>query len=235
MDPQLVDGFTRQRRALVATSIVLAAFVGLGAAMEDIEFLGNTVHLAKPLAVALPLWITWGYSMIRYYQYFRDLGDVGFREAIAAREGQLARKFALHKLRAQLRPDVSEFRHPKVRLEVRPMDVLDMPPSMWRLKANGWLHVTERFGRNKTASQMIENEEVTFPPWHPRFARLRSFVWTLVNTRFGTEYGLPFLIGLLPLVVWGLRRAGLLQAVALSRIGGCQTHTDSAAVATARA
>ena len=171
MNQELVDGFVRQRRSLVAVSVALSAFVGLGARLEDIEFLGNTVHLAKPLAVAAPPWVAWGYFLIRYYQYFRDLGDVGFREAVTTRENHLARRFALGRLRATIRPDPGEFRRPKIRLEVQPMEVVEMPPGMWRLKANGWAHITERFGSktNKMSSELIENREVSFPPWHPLF------------------------------------------------------------------
>ena len=209
MNQQVFDGFVRQRRALVAVSVSLAAFVGLGATLEDIEFLGNTVHLVKPLAVAAPLWIAWAYFLVRYYQYFRDLGDVGFREAVTTRENHLARRFALRRLRQKIHPNITEFRHPKVRLEVQPMEVVEMPPGMWRLKANGWAHVTERFSSKKMSSELIENVQVSFPPWYPRFGKVRSAVWVLTHTRFGTEYGLPFIVAGAPLVLWLARRLGI--------------------------
>lgn len=216
MTQGLAEGFVRQRRALVATSVALSAFVGLGARLDNIEFLGNTLTLAAPLSVATPLWIAWGYFLIRYYQYFRDLGDTGFREARTIRENTLARNFALARLRESIHPEPGEFRHPRIRVEVGPMDVVDMPPGMWRLKANGWAHITERFGSktNRMSSQLIENQIVSFPPWQPRFARLRSVIWVLTHTRFGTEYGLPFLVALAPWAVVVARRLGFVWPAA---------------------
>lgn len=200
MKSDIKEAFVRQRRALVATSLALIAFQGLGATLDKVTLLGNTIELASPLSVTTPLWFAWVYFYFRYYQYFRSLGDKGFKSLIEMRRIDLASRAALKLIRDQIR--VEEFQKQTVRI-VRPrMERLSSPPGFWTFRATeGMAQITERSGGSNVASQSIEGMEVTLPLGKPRLSRTRSMLWAVFNGYQGTEYGLPFLIGALPLLV----------------------------------
>ena len=200
MKSDIKEAFVRQRRALVATSLALIAFQGLGATLHRVTLLGNTIELASPLSVTTPLWVAWVYFYLRYYQYLRSLGDKGFKSLIEMRMIELASRAALKLIKDQIR--VEEFKKQTVRI-VRPqMQRLSSPPGFWTFRATGGMaQITERSGGSNVASQSIEGMEVALPLGKPRFSRTRSTLWTVWNSHQGTEYGLPFLIGAVPPLV----------------------------------
>jgi hypothetical protein len=204
------DGFVRQRRALVAVSLVLVTLQAIGASLDHLELLGNTINLNRPVPLAGPLWVAWGYFLLRYYQYFHDVGDSGFRAAVERRRRTLARRAAISKLQHTVHPDVSECSKPRWWIEVPTLEVLDAPPSSWKLKAvRGYIHIRDAARPTWGATQLIDDLEVSLPPGVPRMATSRAVIWSGVHTRYFTEYGLPFVVASAPVVVVLLSLAGV--------------------------
>jgi hypothetical protein len=206
---EIREGFVRQRRSLVAVSLVLLVFLEVGARLDRLEFLGNTIVLSKPLVVSLPLWVAWAYFLLRYYQYFRDTGDAGFGNAVVSRQHSLARRAAIAKLEQSLRPEPPEDRPAATwSIEVEELEILDEPPSFWRFKAKGWIHFRDKGSPAWAAAQILSDHEVVLPPGVPPFPQVRAAIWSAVHTRYFTEYGLPYIVAGLPLLASLLHRLG---------------------------
>lgn len=198
MKSEIREDFVRQRRALVATSLALIAFQGLGATLDKVTLLGNTIDLASPLSVTTPLWIAWGYFFLRYYQYFRDLGDKGFKDITQRRTIDLARKAALKQVKGKLR-DAQGSRKTKIRIDKPDMQRMSSD-GPWTFRVQGGMaYITN--DKSETVLESIVGREVVLPHGEPRFSRVRSTLWALFNAHQGTEYGLPFLVGALPPLV----------------------------------
>jgi hypothetical protein len=210
-DGNVERGLQRQRLALVTSSIALIVFQEIGAKLDRIEIFGNSVALAKPLPVTAPLWIAWAYFSLRYYQYFRDLADTGYRSSVEQRLRDLARAEVLNKLRKTVTPNLGEPLGGRASWTVElseALTLIDTPPKLWRVKASGWINIVDRDRPNWGTTQRFQDIEVVLPPGRPRFARLRANIWALVHTRRGTEYVLPFLLGALPLLIAILHAIG---------------------------
>lgn len=78
MHADIRDGFVRQRRNLIIMSLVVLFSELAGLKIEKISIFGNEATIGKPELVTITLWIFLFYWLIRYYQYFHEIGDKGF-------------------------------------------------------------------------------------------------------------------------------------------------------------
>jgi len=199
--PDIHSGFFRQRRNLLVVSLGLLAFQSTGAVIRTFSLLGNTIQLERPLSLATPLWVGWLYWLIRYYQYFRDLGDKGFgttyRSRVQLYVGQLAQALFL---RAYRPPRDEAFVGPSKRSgEFTRADVVEYRPDAWVIELHGTITLTAKNGTH-SSMQMVQ-ERVVIPLrmlWRPR---LRAVWWIVVHTRLVSEYALPFAVATVPLGV----------------------------------
>src|SRR3989344_6515275 len=92
-EDQIRISFVRQRRNLIAISLVLF-FVQFGeVTIRDIKLVETTLLINHPAAVNWALWVAFFYWFYRYYVYFRDAGDKGFRETHRSRLAVLVQRW----------------------------------------------------------------------------------------------------------------------------------------------
>jgi hypothetical protein len=195
--PDLRDGLFRQRRALLAASSVLLLYVAAGIRVEELSVLGTKIHIERPSLVPLALWILWAYFLIRYFQYFHDLKDRGFREAYNDRLEQLVQVNAVRKLRRGFRPpgiEPGEYL-PPYHFELEAVELLSRGPGEWRLRAAGGVNwrTPRGFGR-----QDFHNYQMDIGWWELLLPRMRSGFYVATSTRLVTEYLLPFVVAIAP-------------------------------------
>ncbi len=193
-------GFVRNRRALVATSIVLLLFEAAGIELNQLNLLGNQFALTNPDLVPLALWVAWAYFLLRYYQHFRDLEDAEFRSAWKQRtETTLSRT-----IRREF-PKLFIAANDDVHIDSVTVDAIGTEHEgrdVWRYQIDGsaTYHAEGRIGRRSI-------EKLTFELHRGAIfgIKARSLAWIMLNTRVGTEYALPFVLACLPLI-WVLAR-----------------------------
>lgn len=71
------ENFTRQRRNLIAMSLVILCFEFLGVHFHTLNLLGNKIDIKNQNLVHFALWSVLAYYLWRYWTYFNDLGDKG--------------------------------------------------------------------------------------------------------------------------------------------------------------
>src|SRR6266849_7639771 len=81
MDDETQDIFVRQRRNLMAMSLVLL----VADIHNDIHLGSVTVSVHAPFTITMVLWLVWAYWLWRYYTSFHDLGERGFLRAYQER------------------------------------------------------------------------------------------------------------------------------------------------------
>jgi hypothetical protein len=208
---EVAVGFRRQRRNLLAISLVLLAFESTGAVIDTLTVFGNTIHLGRPLSLELPLWLGWAYWLVRYYQYFRDIGDKGFALNFNGRLQLYGGRIAVSRFLETFRfPDLDQFVRPsKPITDFKRTDVVGYPIGAWEFDLHGSVTVLDR-GSSKASTQMVQGVRVFVPLRALFVARVRAFLWVCIHTRLMTEYGLPFAIAFLPVLMGAVRLIGRL-------------------------
>jgi hypothetical protein len=80
---KLYEGFTRNRRFLIAISVALAAISLLDLRFTQISLFGNSADIRNAHRVAVLEWIVWAWAFAQYLVWFRDVGAWrDFRNAI---------------------------------------------------------------------------------------------------------------------------------------------------------
>jgi len=197
------QGFVRQRRNIVATSIALFLYEKLGIVIDSINILGNTARITDPSSVTTLLWIAWSYFFLRYYQYFRDTPDKGLSKAYQGHVHRLARSVAQKKLMKSVKVP-EEFAGKTPHFIFKTLDVYRAYTRLWELglweleieadvayAVEGGSEVRS-LGKNRLN---LSWKELVI-------AKVRSVLHVGLNTHFTTEYFLPFLIALVPVAYW---------------------------------
>jgi hypothetical protein len=192
--------FARQRKSLLITSGTLLAYVGAGVSLEKLSILGNTFTVSRPGLIPLAMWVVWGYFVLRYYQLYRDLDDKGPGEAhqryLDRRIIDKARKATPKNLGPQF---LEGLRARGVRWTYSDEQVTYRDGPLWHVSLSASARTP---GGRSFAMQ-------NFPQTIERPGRVdRAYAWlsVAVHTRFFTEYGLPVLVGLSPVVAWVVLR-----------------------------
>ncbi|MHB8252163.1 MAG: hypothetical protein ACYDEV_00330 [Acidiferrobacter sp.] len=74
-------GFIRQRRNLIAISLALLFVEASELSVKTLDIFGSQLAIHKQSIVTAALWFAYAYWLWRYYVYFHDIGDKGFRKA----------------------------------------------------------------------------------------------------------------------------------------------------------
>lgn len=198
-------GFVRQRRNLILVSLVL-----LFAQLHSVTFLkfslfGTDLGIEKPVNPELYIWIAFFYLLWRYYVYFHDEGEKGFVAKHRSRLTKLVEKIALQKLETD--PDCSKILNGYLR---------EVNAKEWKLEHSSYGYDTPsrwRWTLNLTISGYIDNRRIPLHAPIPVLvagiqffqAKIRAWIYVLFRTTTFSEYIVPFVIAVVPLVV-GLRR-----------------------------
>ena len=166
----------RQRRNLLITSLVLIAINLAGATVKsDVSVLGASVQFANPERIVWGAWVLWAYFFIRYWQYLNEEPDLGIHKGM---ENWIFRKFS--------------------------WDVSDNEYEHWI----AWRYFI--YWNLYEHHERWEDDEWAISSQDPKDI-FRKVAWTCLaffqvatkTPRF-TDYGAPFLVALIPLilVVW---------------------------------
>lgn len=88
----LSAGMLRQRRNLMATSLLVIFLEYAGASFNSIDVLGIQITFKNPNAVMHFIWIFQAYYFLRYYQYFRQEPKDGLRTEFQLALSKVAKK-----------------------------------------------------------------------------------------------------------------------------------------------
>lgn len=72
----------RQRRNLMASSLLLIFFKAAGVSFERVGFLGTELSIARPNVLYYGLWVVWAYFLVRYIQFMVESRDLGIWKAV---------------------------------------------------------------------------------------------------------------------------------------------------------
>lgn len=224
------EGFVRQRRNLITISLVLF-FVQFGeVTIQEIKAVETTLLINHPNAVTWALWVAFFYWLYRYYVYFHDVGDKGFRDTQRTRLAVLVlrwvkKKFATDSTWKDKRiENVIEFL--KKREGVSQSVTSDLQfPHEWKLSVDSgdtglvgvarfqeipvqvtlMLYIT-RGGPETVSITQQGRDPVAIEGFEAMTLNFRAFVYVLVNTRIFSQYYLPYLIASGPVVYFLLTR-----------------------------
>lgn len=195
------DSFVRQRKSLMIVSLTLLAYISAGVSLETIAILGNTFSVARPSLIPLALWITWGYFATRYYQLYRDMDDDGPTSAYQRYLDSIAiyraRKLAPRELGPQLLEGVSSA---SVNWSFDDEAIIHRGMAFWTVA----LSATVRTGAGRTSRVQGFHQTVLVGG---RRDRVRAWLAVGLHTRYFTEYGLPVVVGALPVAAWLILKA----------------------------
>ena len=201
-DEELKSGFTRQRRGLIAVSVVLVLYGAYGLRLDRLSVLGNEFDVSSPGAVPLSLAIAWAYFAVRFHQFRMDLRDRGPEAAFLERLDFLERRLARDLLQAE---------HPGWRIptddELSPKRQSSSVVSHGTPDGNWLVEFSPPFTPAATTEEQVSGllARRGYTVEVSRWTRWRAQLWVAANTRFFSEYKLPYVIACLPLLSWVYR------------------------------
>jgi len=175
----LRQGFVRQRRNLMAVSFVLFFLLYGDVEIPQLSILGNEIIFGDADKLENIFLIVWGYLYYRYYVYFRDLKDGGY-------SGVFYSHFQKN-IKDEILKIVQD--NPTVTQNVNIYEKYDNY-CMGRVELK---EDSEYGGRSETDDIKVEG-------WPFKKSKLNAHIFTFAHTRYFTEYTLPFIIGLVPLI-----------------------------------
>jgi len=203
-DDRIWTGFIRQRRNLMVASGILAFALVADLSIKQLNIFGNIVEIGKPVAIRTALWVLWGYWLLRYYVYFRDLGDKSFRNKQRFRMRTLMEHFAAK------------------RLMTDPFFSAELHKQLQQVNAKTW-EVREvyyagpllpgRLAISVNINAITEPEKASWVdlPWKPILEivgvplfilNVRAWLYVLANTSLFSEYLLPYLVAAVPAIYY---------------------------------
>lgn len=196
-DDKIRENFTRQRRNLLLISLVV-----LFAEMSEIEIhkitiLGNEVLFKNPESILIILRAALIYWLVRYYQYFRDIGEKGFRTSFYLRLSAFAKKIAFKKVMEKYKKNNS-FSAPgsDAVFEVFPREYRIYESSLKCIMGDVEFVVSSNKGKSGTIEK--DSVIVEFPKLIIPIAF--SVFHVVFHTRLVSEYIFPFCISLAPII-----------------------------------
>jgi hypothetical protein len=187
-------GFVAERRNLIAVSLILFFYQSSEIVINKINVFGNDWPIRDPSQVSVALWIWWGYSLFRYYQYFRDLPDKGFLSGYRRKLNTILRTVSQRHFRRVFVPD-DELKDSKMFFTFGSTDVVIESRNYLQLEMHATVNHYTKDG--KTVGQGTTKKIELF--WrHLIIPQIRAFSHVVLSTRLVTEYILPFLVALFP-------------------------------------
>lgn len=175
-----MQALMRQRRNLMASSLLLIFFEAAGVSFERVGFLGTELIIQSPGVLYTGLWLVWSYFLVRYVQFLIEVGDLGIME-------RLAWKMTVYAKRKYKAEDFQTGTGAMVTRTVRYLGKL-----RWALVAD-----TYRVERG----DVVKTFEHSFGPFRAMAWGLRAFCAVAISSTKITEYLLPLLLALVTAIV----------------------------------
>lgn len=175
-----VQALMRQRRNLMASSLLLIFCKAAGVTFQRVGFLGTELIIERPEVLYTGLWFVWCYFLVRYIKFLLEVGDLGIVERVARK----IRDYAQKKYKAY------EF-HTSDGVVLQ-RDIRYLGNGRWALVAD-----TGRVDRGDIA----QNDEHSFGLVQAAVWALRAICSTAISSTKITEYLLPLMLALVTAIV----------------------------------
>ena len=197
-ESQLRDAFTRQRRNLMAVSLILLFIEVADVAISPKGTLfGIPITIGNPVAVTWALWIGFAYWLWRYSVYFHDLGDRGFLKAYRHRLEYLVHRIARRRVKddSRIKEELAErgLQLKKV-LGAGTMD--ELTPWRHRVRVTFVGSITDQPERPVQSDIIYTVDDVG----SMLLANLRAWMHVVLIKHFFSEYLLPFVVAAVPIL-----------------------------------
>lgn len=180
------DGLIRQRRNLIATSVVLTLFDFAKVTVGKVSVLGTNLIVGNPVVVIGFLWAMWAYFLLRFLQYLAEESDLGIASAFKSKSDDLIKPH-IEGIMARQSGERQYSNYGPDFIEKRGLLTWQQPIKFYNVETSS----VEEVGREALPKSTVA------------LTILRSLVHVLVFTPRGTDYVLPFLLALAaPLVTW---------------------------------
>lgn len=203
-ESEIRTAFVRQRRNIIAISLILLFAETTGISVDHLNILGIDVELDNPDSVMNWLWAGYWYWLLRYYQFFLATANKGVHAGFESRLLPKLIRFAKEKEEAEsdelktarlMSPDRVVFLH-----LIGASFMRDTPHRFVRAQFNV---ITERnVSEGGNIIQEISQKTYEFSRRRLFFPVTRAVLLTVINTPVLSEYFFPFAIALAPLVYW---------------------------------
>lgn len=201
MSLETSDKFRRQRTRLLTISIVLLFYHFLRLQFKHVNILGTQVDIGSPNRVTWVLWIGWGYWLWRYCSHFLDISDRGIQSTYVAKLSV----YALTEARKRFeREPPAEMATIMVRgFPAERVVTWNANPNLLRNYMGIPRSFTIRFfgDCSDDVGGMVQQQHVIQAPirWFNRLGALWHLLFIMPH---GSEYFLPFLVALFPVLFW---------------------------------
>ena len=195
------DRFLRQRRNLIAVSLILLLGQHYGLPPQTkIPSMG--IEFNTPIPVLCLFSIAWLYLIVRYYVYYRQIGSDAFWKSYNEQLNKYMPDVVprLLETNEQVQGQLKKFDRPFT-LKHDHIEWLPAASPERIYRVMGIKVIQQRGSRNPNITR-IGNFDIVVPPRTMRPHKVRAFVYVFVNTVFVTEYMLPFVIAGLPPLYW---------------------------------
>jgi hypothetical protein len=198
-ESDLSKGFIRQRRNLIGISFILFFYESSKIVLSTINVLGNPFNISDPSRVNYVLWFVWIYMLVRYYQFYRHTVGGKVHAAIESRMGYYVSSAALAKFKRSYQPDKFAPDIPlphEISIDKDKTEIIIKEPHKWSLNVHIRVRHTSQqqyLGSGKKHGMFLDGYDLYK-------MRLKAYIYVAMHTPYATEYHLPFLIALVPVV-----------------------------------
>ena len=191
--PNLSEHFTKQRRNLILISLAILLSEYLGFKIEKINILGNQLEVENPQNLYKLFWLVWAYFLWRTSSYLCVLGPLGFVDTFRDKMNALLPLIARNKILS----DPSQF---SVLTDEHNYKVEDGIYGI-NFQGNFNAKVGVRIS-NLTPPKDTQNVHLDVPlNLLELFIPYTKYLFYIIfKSHYFTEYILPFLIALLPVL-----------------------------------
>jgi len=202
----VTNGFIRQRRNLIVISLCLLVYDSFGLDLEKVNIFGNELNVQNHDLLPTALWIIYAYFFIRYYQYFNDLYDRGIITKYRIQVNKLLINWAYAKGKKDYIIENNINDTSKYKFGVPESHFSEI--ETWKITIEGKASAIISTKINNGLA--TNNDLITFrhvANWAViiRF-KIQSIFHVCFRTHLVSEYYLPFIIAITPLI-WRLYKS----------------------------
>jgi hypothetical protein len=199
MAAQGSEGFVRQRRNLMLSSLILLFSEVTELTVEKLTLFGTELLIGKPQAVTMALWIATLYWALRYYQYsraeYRGVLRQTVREHIHRICGPTALTQFLRENSELLAPDEGTDIRPRV--SISQYYVVGAHPKSLEVGLELDRTVSKQ---DSTHHQRLVDRRVELRGFNLMKLRIRGLTHSILHTTVFTELMLPYVVFCLPIL-----------------------------------
>jgi hypothetical protein len=194
------DKFRRQRTRLLIISILLSFYHMMRLQVKHLDVFGIQIEIGSPDRVTLILWLGWLYWLWRYWSHYADIEDRGIQSTYVGKLATYARLEAAKRFAKEPPPTTVTIRgrstiESAVRWNPTPSLLLNYTgiPRSFTVRFFG--DCTDNMGGTVQQEHSIQVQV----RWFHKLGAL----WDLLFRKpHGSEYFLPFLVAVLPVLIW---------------------------------